>query len=402
MDVVSYVADVVARGEAVKANGPIEHWVTTLATGFWGFDDSKRNMWSQLQRGDVLIFQASPPNWDFVEKYKPKPQVSGFIGAGIVDRTSEKTEPRWLSEVIESQVLGKTMPKLWPYLVHFSDVLWFGNVNGIPAHAVQSLIEECQTNTLDMRIHIERLAQNNLTLKTMRDAGFTYAPMGTGLRLINNSENLASLIRSIAPAATHRVYSAGVAIIPVDPRVPSLPDASDYKCRGVVAPSMRSAPTSNKAPRQKGGKKNRDYLQEAADNQQIGGLGELIVLAKERKRVLEEFGDEYATQVIHVSLEEGDGAGYDILTWRRGPEGVIEHYLEVKATSGTVNTAFFISANEREFAAANLDHYEIVRLHSLDQTSREYLEYRLTARELLETSMTPVNYRVNVGLKADK
>lgn len=397
MDVVSHVAAVVARGEAVKANGPIEHWLTTLATGFWGFDDSKKDMCSQLQKGDVLIFQAGPPNWDFVEKYKPKPQVSGFIGAGIVERTSEKTEPRWLSEVIESQVHGNTMPKLWPYLVHFSDVLWFGNVDGIPAPAVQSLIEGCQTNTLDMRIHIERLAQNNLTLKTMKDAGFTYAPMGTGLRLINRSENLAHLIRSIAPAATHRVYSAGVAVIPADPQMLPVPDASDYKCRGVVAPTTRSASTSTKAPRKKGGVKNRDYLQEAADNQQLGGVGELIVLAKERQRVLEELGEEYAAKVIHVSLEEGDGAGYDIRTWKQGPEGVTEHYLEVKTTSGGANTAFFISENERECAAANLDRYEIVRVHSLDQIKGEYLEYRICARELLEMSMTPVTYRVSVG-----
>lgn len=402
MDVVSHVAAVVSRGEAVKANGPIEHWLTTLATGFWGFDDSKEDMWAQLQKGDVLIFQAGPPNWDFVEKYKPKPQVSGFIGAGIVERISKKNEPRWLSEVIESQVHWNTLPKLWPNLVHFSNVLWFGNVDDIPAPTVQSLIEGCQTNTLDMRIHIEHLAQNNLTLKTMKDAGFTYAPMGTGLRLINRSENLAHLIRSIAPAATHRVYSPGVAIVPVAPQVASVPDASDYKCRGIVAPATRPAPTSNKAPRQKGGIKNRDYLQEAADNQQLGGVGELIVLVKERQRVLEELGEEYAAKVIHVSTEEGDGAGYDIRTWKQGAEGVTEHYLEVKTTSGGVNTAFFISANERECATANLDCYEVVRLHSLDQVKGEYLEYRLTARELLGMNMTPVNYRVNVGLKADQ
>ncbi|KJZ46014.1 protein NO VEIN domain-containing protein [Pseudomonas fluorescens] len=396
MDVISHVAAVVARGEAVKANGPIEHWLTTLATGFWGFDDSKEDMWSQLQKGDVLVFQAGPPNWDFVEKYKPKPQVSGFIGAGIVERTSKKNEPRWLSEVIESQVHGNPTPKLWPNLVHFSDVVWFGNVESIPAAAVQELIEGCKSNTLDMRVHIERLAQNNLTVKALKNAEFTYAPMGTGTRLVKRSENLASVFLSLAPAATHRVYSGGIAAIPADSQMPEVLDASDYKCRGIVAPTLRSASTSPKVP-QKGGVKNRDYLQEAANNQQLGGVGERIVWAKERQRVLDELGEEYVSKVIHVSLKEGDGAGYDIRTLKQGPEGITEHYLEVKTTSGDANTAFFISENERKCAAAELDRYEVVRLHSLDQVKGEYLEYRLTARELLGMNMTAVSYRVNVG-----
>ena len=46
--------------------------------------------------------------------------------------------------------------------------------------------------------------------------------------------------------------------------------------------------------------------------------------------------------------------------------------------------------------------YEVVRLHSLDHVEGEYSEYRLTAREILGMDMTPVNYRVSVGLKADQ
>jgi hypothetical protein len=210
MDVISHVVAAISRGEAIKANGPIEHWLTTLATGFWGFDDSKEGLWSGLQKGDVLIFQAGPPNWDFVDKYRPKPKVSGFIGAGIVERVSKKVEPRWLSEVIESQVHGGATPKLWPNLVHFSNAVWFGNVDGIPAPAVQELIEGCKTKTLDMRVHIEHLAQNNLTFKAMTKEGFTCAPMGTGGRLIKNSQILARLFLSQAPAATYRVYSGSV------------------------------------------------------------------------------------------------------------------------------------------------------------------------------------------------
>lgn len=402
MDVISHVVAAVSRGEAVKANGPIEHWLTTLATGFWGFDDSKKGMWSGLQKGDVLVFQAGPPNWDFVDKYKPMPKVSGFIGAGIVERISKKVEPRWLSEVIESLVHERVTPKLWPNLVHFSNVVWFGNVDSIPVPAVQELIEGCKSKTLDLSLHIERLAQNNLTFKAMTKAGFTCAPMGTGGRLIKNCETLARLFQSQISTATHREYSGALASIPAYTQIPEVSDVSHYKCLGSVAPTMRSARRSAKVSTQKGSVKNRDYLQEAADNQKLGVLGELIVLAKERQRVLTELGKEYVSSVIHVSREEGDGAGYDIRTLRQGLSGVIEHYLEVKTTSGGVNTAFYISDNEVRCAAAELDRYEVVRLYSLDEAECEYLEYRLTARELLGLDMTPVSYRVNVGFKADQ
>lgn len=402
MDVISHVVSAVSRGEALKANGPIEHWLTTLATGFWGFDDSKEGMWSDLRSGDVLIFQAGPPNWDFVEKYSPKPKVSGFIGAGVVDRVSKKAEPRWLSEVIESQVHQSASPKLWPNLVHFSNVVWFGDVDGIPAHAVQELIEGCQTPSLDLRPHIQRLALNNLTFTAMAQAGFTCAPMGTGGRLIKNAMVLAKLLQSQAATATHREYGALLAPEPAGGQAVEVLNVSGYKCVGSGTPTKRPARAASKSSFRKAGVKNKDYLQEAAVNTALGLMGERIVLEAERKRVSVELGEQYVSNVVHVSEAEGDGAGYDIRTLRNSPAGVIEHYLEVKTTTGDVNTDFFISENEVQCAAAELDRYEIVRLYSLDQAKQEYREYRLTARELLGLSRTPVSYRVNVGQETDQ
>lgn len=396
--VISDIAKVIASGEAIKANGPIEHWLTTLATGFWGFDDSKESMWANLKKGDVLVFQSGSPNWDFVEKIKPLPNVSGFIGAGIVDRTSKKTEPRWLSEVIECQVHGSISPKLWPNLVHFSDVVWFGNVDDIPASAVQELIEECKSTSLDIRAHIECLAENKLTLNAMKDAGFTYAPMGTGNRLGKNAHILAELLMARASETTWRSYSDGATAHVLAEMVSAL-DASHYECAGVLAPAERSTQPPVKSGLPKSAVIAKDYVQEATDNLALGRIGEDIVFARERQRVLDELGELHVSKVVHVSVMEGDGAGYDIRTVRRCSQGISEHYLEVKTTTGGRNTPFFISENERRFASTELDRYEVVRLHSLDQKKGRYLEYRLTARELLDTSMTPVNYRVNVGCK---
>jgi hypothetical protein len=396
MDVITHVVDIISRGRAIKANGPIEHWLTTLATGFWGFDDSKEKMWTNLQKDDVLIFQSGPSNWDFVSKYKLKPDVSGFIGAGVVSHTSKKQAPRWLSEVIESRVHRNKNPKLWQNLVHFSDVIWFGDVNNIPAAELQELIENCITNKLDLQPHIKNLAANKLSFKAMSNAGFTCAPMGTGGRLVKRSTVLAELFETKARTASSRAYEGGSVKQPPLVSSTETSHASDYKCLDSAPPTKRAIAPTVKAVSKKGGIKNKDYLQEAADNQQLGHLGECIVFALEKQRVLNELGEEYAKQVTHVSLEEGDGAGYDIRTFRREPSGIIKKYLEVKTTTGDVNTPFFISKNELDFADAHRDQFEIVRVHSLNHAKHKCLQYRLNATDLLEAYKIPVNYQVHV------
>lgn len=394
MDITSRIIESIKNKQAIKASGNIEHWLTTLATGFWGFDTDKQDIWEDLKPGDVFIFQATPPNWKFVTKYKPSPDVSGFIGAGVVRDISQKTEPRWLSEVIESNF--SESPKIWPNLVHFSDVLWFGDVGQIPAQAVQEAIEHCKERQLDLGAHISHLARNRLTLNDMKRGGFTYAPASNGRRLANNADKLAEIFLSHSPSATHVSY--GVTEMPILPVVVPLLDASAYTCIGEVPPTSRVR-LPVKAVTRKGSARNKDYLQEAAANQSLGRLGEDIILERERQRVLAEFGEAYLSQVTHVSVVEGDGAGYDIRSVRKTQTGVVEYFIEVKTTTGDANVPFFLTENERSFAALNADQYEVARVHSLDQLNKEYLEYRLTGHQLLNMTMTPVNYRVEVGIE---
>ena len=401
MDITSRILEEIAKGEARKANGPIEHWLTTLATGCWGFDADKDSVWSELKKGDVLVFQSIPPNNNFVIGHSPKTKTSGFIGAGIVQRISKKTEPRWLSEVIESQHSNVSSPMMWPNLVHFSDVLWLGDVDQIPAQAVQAMIEGCAEEKLDLGIHIAHLAINRLTLNVMKDVGFTYAPMGTGGRLRNNADKLAGLFKTQAKLATHIVYGA------TDQPIINLSSTTDFDPSAFTYEGTR-LPTKSKAkpPSTAEGKgaylHKRDYLQEAANNQSLGLAGELLVFERERQRVRVEHGEEYLNRVVHMPATEGDGAGYDIRSVRDTGSGVIPYYIEVKTTSGGANTAFFISENEVNFAASNPQNFEIVRVHSLDIGKKTYHDYRLSAGELLGMPKTPVSYRVNVGIEPNQ
>lgn len=398
MDTATQIIEAIKSGQAIKVCGNAEHWLTTLATGFWGFDTDKQELWEKLKPGDVFIFQASRPNLTFVTKSRPAPDVSGFIGAGIVGSTSRKTEPRWLSEVIESNF--NESPRIWPNLVHFSDVLWFGDVGLIPAQAVQVEIERCEERQLDLNAHIRHLARNRLTLNEMASRGFTYAPASNGQRLLNKTDKLADIFTSHVLSATRRSYD-----LPKPLELPAtLPplDASAYVCIGKTSPARRSTRSTIKAVSRKGGVRNKDYLQEAAANQALGRLGEEIVLRREIERVSIELGEEYKSQVIDVPHVEGDGAGYDIRSVRLAQEGVTTYFIEVKTTTGDANTPFFLTENERNFAALNADHLEVVRIHSLDQFKGEYQEYRLTGNQLLDMVMTPVSYRVEVGIEPAK
>lgn len=395
MDITSRILEEISKGEARKANGPIEHWLTTLATGFWGFDAGNESAWSELKKGDVLVFQSIPPNKNFVKNHSSKTKTSGFIGAGIVDRISKKTEPRWLSEIIENQSMNASSAMMWPNLVHFSDVLWLGNVSQIPAQVVQEMIEGCKDDKLDLSVQIAHLASNHLSLNVMKSGGFTYAPMGTGKRLQKNADKLAELFKIQAQLATHIAYGE------VD-QASIVFDSSKSTYGGTRGPTKPKAKLRTTGVVKGTSSSKRDYLQEAASNQSLGLAGELLVFERERLRVHAEHGEEYVSRVVHVSLTEGDGAGYDIRSVRDTGSGITPYYLEVKTTSGDANTAFYISENEVNFAAANPQSFELVRVHSLGSGKSKHYDYRLSAYELLGMPRTPVSYRVSVGIEPEQ
>lgn len=398
MSTFSYITAKIAAGEARKANGPVEHWLTTLETGFWGFDVQKADVWHQLKAGDVMVFQAVAPNPIFVSKDPTRPKITGFIGAGIVSEISEKNEPRWLSEVVESRVHKLDAPKFWPHLVHFSDVIWFGDIDKINASHIQQFIEEADAAPIDLSHPIRELAKNILTAESMREAGFSFGAQGTGGYLTANAELLSTLIASREAYASYRTYSSASINLAITTPSPIL--SGDFTCGGEVPPKAKKKNAGGKPPPPRiASNRQIDYVLEAAKNKALGDIGELIILAHERTRVQKELGPDYADKVVHVSRDEGDSAGYDIRSWRVVAGVISEYFLEVKTTSGNENTPFFISANELQFAEKNTAKYELVRIHSLSQAKKGFLVYRWAGQEMLDKTRVPVAYRVEVNVE---
>lgn len=103
----------------------------------------------------------------------------------------------------------------------------------------------------------------------------------------------------------------------------------------------------------------RDYLEREARNRSLGAAGEKFILDFERWR-LQEFGvGQLAERVRHVAALDGDGAGYDILSFE--PDGR-ERYIEVKTTAFGETTPFFVSANEVSFARTCGEQFRLCRV----------------------------------------
>ena len=93
----------------------------------------------------------------------------------------------------------------------------------------------------------------------------------------------------------------------------------------------------------------------------LGDLGENLVLEYERKRLHDVGLIDLANKVKHVSAEEGDGAGYDILSFEENGE---KKFIEVKTTRGSVRSDFYISANEVEFSKNHADNFYLYHCRS--------------------------------------
>lgn len=102
-----------------------------------------------------------------------------------------------------------------------------------------------------------------------------------------------------------------------------------------------------------------DRVTRDANNRSLGDAGEEFVFNME-KRFLNLVGQKnLAENVRWIAKEEGDGAGYDILSFTdRGDK----KFVEVKTTVGNSRTPFFVSRNEYQFCKHNGDDYRLVRL----------------------------------------
>ena len=127
----------------------------------------------------------------------------------------------------------------------------------------------------------------------------------------------------------------------------------------VLPPTLTAAEEATPAPLQRLVRKfdpvERDYR-----NRALGKAGEEFVVDLERRKLAGADRSDLAKQVRWVAAEDGDGAGYDVLSFDLTGS---ERLLEVKTTNGSARTPFFLTLTERELAGERPAEWRIYRVH---------------------------------------
>ena len=126
-------------------------------------------------------------------------------------------------------------------------------------------------------------------------------------------------------------------------------------------------------------------------NRQLGTSGEEFVFDIERRRLSALDRSDLARKVRWTAKEDGDGAGYDIMSFE--PDGS-ERLIEVKTTTGAAKTPFFLTRNEVEVSSEHSNVWHLYRVHQFSQKPRIF-----TVRPPLELAlrMDPETWRAKIA-----
>jgi hypothetical protein len=107
-----------------------------------------------------------------------------------------------------------------------------------------------------------------------------------------------------------------------------------------------------------------DYSRKEEQNRKTGISGESYILSIENQK-LKNLG--LPLKAEWVSQNQGDGLGYDIVSYNENKEKI---YIEVKTTKGLEGDRFFITATELEACKQYGDNYYLYRLFDFMKTNK--------------------------------
>ena len=149
-------------------------------------------------------------------------------------------------------------------------------------------------------------------------------------------------------------HSAILDSLPAPRATTGLPDAVFVGAPSVL-PAAEPVPARLRRLVRKFDPVERDYR-----NRSLGRAGESFVVDLERRRLTQLDRSDLARKVRWVAAEDGDGAGYDVLSFDLTAR---ERLIEVKTTNGPVRTPFYLSRNERGLATERPQEWRIYRVH---------------------------------------
>jgi hypothetical protein len=133
-----------------------------------------------------------------------------------------------------------------------------------------------------------------------------------------------------------------------------------------------------------------NYLERESRNASLGAAGEALALEVEHRRLRNAGRKDLAERVEHVSLSQGDGLGYDILSFETDGRARL---IEVKTTSFGAMTPFFASKREVAVSDERAEDFSLYRVFRFREAPRIFI----LAGSLREScELDPVQFRVSV------
>lgn len=216
----------------------------------------------------------------------------------------------------------------------------------------------------------------------MRDLGF---PTVRGYQPRSNYQ---SLLREVVEAQVTRQTSLdSLALAAVEQPAVS-PELIDFSKVVANAPKRQHVAT-DAAPYRDYAPVKRDYIAREARNTSLGVAGEEFVVRFEHWRLNQLGQPKLADRVEHVSQTQGDGLGYDVLSFDANGK---ERFIEVKTTAFGKETPFFVTRNELDFSKDAKDHFVLCRLFEFRQAPRLFA---LNGALDQHCALDPVTYRAS-------
>ncbi|MGE7609648.1 DUF3427 domain-containing protein [Peribacillus frigoritolerans] len=125
-------------------------------------------------------------------------------------------------------------------------------------------------------------------------------------------------------------------------------------------------------------------------NQKIGIQGELLVLEHEKSRLIANGRSDLASKVIHTSIVEGDGAGFDIQSYTT--DGEVK-FIEVKTTTAGIQTPFILTSNEVAFSEKHSDSYILYRVYDYNHKIHSGSFYTLKGDITNKVNLEPTQFK---------
>jgi hypothetical protein len=89
----------------------------------------------------------------------------------------------------------------------------------------------------------------------------------------------------------------------------------------------------------------------------------------EEQRLTQLGARQLADRIEHVSKSQGDGLGYDILSFDADGK---ERFIEVKTTAYAAETPFFVTPNEVSFSSYQSEQFYLYRLFDFREIPRMF------------------------------